>query len=120
MAKCRYVFDGYSKWAVLGLLAVVVCGAGCAPARVSLREIREYDQGIKIAEANGVDTTEQHKRLVEMLVSYLEHPALNSDTVALQTAAQAASFDAAANVYQAFRPEPYAAPMSPGEYRRGR
>lgn len=68
---------------------LLLCLSGCATPRVSLREIREYDQAIGLAEKNGIDTTEMRKKLVEMLLSYLENPGVDPVVQAQMSIAEA-------------------------------
>lgn len=96
-------------YAVLGVALVF---GGCAP-RYSIRQVRDYHEAIKMAEASGFDTTRQREHLAEMVESYMDNPGLDAqDQMALSQAAMAFN----SNPY--FQPQPQAMPLSPVEYQR--
>lgn len=103
---------------VLTLTLVLV--SGCAERRVSLRDLVEYDQAIKMADAHGYETWGMQKRFHEMLESYALHPAQVDAERAEQDQASAQGWLAASAMIQTLKPEQVAPPMSPGEFRRGR
>ncbi len=105
---------------IIPLVLLMILTSGCAARRFSLREIQDYDHAIKLAESEGMDSKPMHRRLVEMIVSYLKNPGMDPAQRAAQDAANAMNWQAAASMMQATKPEPYQPPMSPAEYRRGR
>ncbi len=100
------------------LLILAFSLTACATPRISLRDIKDYDQAIHIAESNGLDTKEMHKHLVEMFVSYLKDPGEDPQLAAMKQAADAQGWQAAALMIQATQPvyQPQPMPMSPREF----
>ena len=78
----------------LGVLGFCLLLIGCAPTRYSLREIREYDQAITLAEAQGIDTTAEHRKLVDMLISYMKNPGMDQSDRAMHRMATAQTLQA--------------------------
>ena len=99
------------------MLAIML--TGCATThKVSLHELREYDQAIQIAERQGIDTTAMHKTLVDMFMSYLKDPGQDPYLKAAQDSADAMQWGAVAATMQAFKPIPVydPGPMSPPQF----
>lgn len=96
------------------LVVVLALASGCAPARVSLRELRDYDQAIQLAEKQGIDTTAQHAKLVEMIVSYLKRPGVDPEVRAMRAQAAAQTM---MMLDSPPLPTSRPMPMSPNEYR---
>lgn len=88
---------------------------GCAH-QYSLSEIQQYDQAMKLSEAQGIDTQFMHGRLVEMLASYAKHPGEDPYEQAARQASQAMGIAAAASLYEALKPPIQPMPMGFGEF----
>ncbi len=110
-----------TRW-LLCLACAFLMSSGCAFKRYSLREIQEYDQVIKVAESNHIDTTAAHKKLVEMFMSYMEHPGVDPYVQAALDASQGMEMMGAASAVQAInqtaamyqsQPMPVPAPPPP-------
>lgn len=100
---------------IVGLLML----AGCAPQRITVRQMQDYDQAILLAESQGMDTAEMHKHLVDMVIQYMKDPGEDEYTIAARKAAQSMEWNAAANIYNAVKPIPVyqQPPMSFNQWR---
>lgn len=107
------------------LFVAVVLLSGCATTKqVSLRELREYDQAISIAESRGMDTSEMRKHLVDMMIVYMKQPGKDPYLKAIEKQTKAAQMQAfngfiMANPGFSYQGPSNNRPMSPGEFFRG-
>lgn len=107
------------KTNLLSLLLLALIG--CAPTKVSLRQLQEYDMAIRMAQANGADQatiTEMHEKFMVMMKEYIKNPGEDPYVTAARDAADAQMLMGGAAMMQVTKPPPYVPPMSPGEYRR--
>lgn len=101
------------------VLAVALSLTGCAGQRYTLNQIRDYDQAIKIADSNGMDTKLMHDHLVEMVFSYAQHPGEDEYTKAARMQARAMQTQSLAAIAALTRSAPFTPPLlSPSEYRQ--
>jgi hypothetical protein len=97
----------------LFLIAGCLLTAGCATQKVTLRDLQEYDQAIKLAESQNMDTHKMHEHLVDMMLSYSTNPGEDAYAKAAKEASNAMQWNAAAAVFEATKPQPTYQPMPP-------
>ena len=110
------------------LIAISLFMVGCATTasrRYSFREIKEYGEVMKIAEStnkagllSNEDLSKMQIKFQQMLKSYLENPGADSYEESARKAAEAAQWNAAANMMAVTQPVPVyqPPPMSPDQY----
>ncbi len=107
---------------LLALCFTVALISGCATQKVSLKDLQDYNKAIQIAEQEHLDTTDMHKHLVEMFISYMKHPGQDPYLKAMQDQAHAQQAQAMAaalqniQMQQQLNNQPI--PLSPLEYQR--
>lgn len=101
-------------------VSVLLTFLGCAEQRVSLRDLAEYNAGIRLAESEGIDTAVMHRQLAEMLASYSYAPGEDpSVQVARQLAYQQGWAMASQAVLNAQMADP-GPPLTFNQWRNGR